>query len=464
LSKGVDDISRNSECTQNAECISDPRDNWAILRRSTVVSVQTISSLRRWSMLVVALTATMCANVLLMGVAFLIPTLHIERDLHLAQAGLFAAMPILGTAATLIPWGYLVDWVGEKIVLVVGMGSTAAATFAAAAADSLVMIGVFLFLGGMAAASNNAASGRLVVGWFPPERRGLVMGIRHTASPLAVALSAMVIPQLADHHGVAAALLFPAVLSLVSTVLSGSVVLDPPRLPRTEAPLSQLGNPYRGSKVLWQIHAVSVVLAVPQSVVWTFTLVWLMADGGWSAQSASVVVIVAQLFSALARVAAGHWSDHLGARIRPIRMLAIAVGLMMLLLALTDQLNSPLSVAVVVAASALTVADNGLAFTAIAEMVGPFWSGRALGIQYTSQMLAMGSAPPVFGALIAFAGYPVAFTATGPFRFSCDAASARPCRPAHHGSRVKAGEAAGSAEADHDRTTHRVGHRRRHSD
>jgi MFS family permease len=84
---------------------------------------------------------------------------------------------------------------------------------------------------------------------------------------------------------------------------------------------------------------------------------------------------------------------------------------------LTDQLNSPLSVAVVVAASALTVADNGLAFTAIAEMVGPFWSGRALGIQYTSQMLAMGSAPPVFGALIAFAGYPVAFTATALFAF-----------------------------------------------
>jgi len=43
-----------------------------------------------------------------------------------------------------------------------------------------------LLLGGMAAASSNSASGRLVVGWFPPEQRGLVMGIRQTAQPLGV--------------------------------------------------------------------------------------------------------------------------------------------------------------------------------------------------------------------------------------------------------------------------------------
>jgi len=50
-----------------------------------------------------------------------------------------------------------------------------------------------------------------------------------------------------------------------------------------------------------------------------------------------------------------------------------------------------------------------LAFTAIAEIAGPFWSGRALGVQNTSQILAGGIAAPVFGALIGAAGYPVAF-------------------------------------------------------
>jgi MFS family permease len=61
------------------------------------------------------------------------------------------------------------------------------------------------------------------------------------------------------------------------------------------------------------------------------------------------------------------------------------------------------------------VTDNGLAYTAIAELAGPFWSGRALGIQYTGQMLAMSSTPPLFGALIAVVGYPLAFAASALF-------------------------------------------------
>ncbi len=50
-----------------------------------------------------------------------------------------------------------------------------------------------------------------------------------------------------------------------------------------------------------------------------------------------------------------------------------------------------------VIASVITVSDNGLAFTAIAEIAGPFWSGRALGTQNTSQLLTAGVAPPLFG-------------------------------------------------------------------
>ena len=38
--------------------------------------------------------------------------------------------------------------------------------------------------------------------------------------------------------------------------------------------------------MLWRIHAVSVLLVAPQVVVWTFTLVWLMTERGWSAGSA----------------------------------------------------------------------------------------------------------------------------------------------------------------------------------
>ena len=68
-----------------------------------------------------------------------------------------------------------------------------------------------------------------------------------------------------------------------------------------------------------------------------------------------------------------------------------------------------------VAASVVAVLDNGLESTEITEYAGPFWSGRALGLQNTYQRLMAAGAPPVFGELIAAHGYPPAFLACGVF-------------------------------------------------
>lgn len=381
------------------------------------MAIGSISALRRWSMLAIGLLATLCANVFINGVAFLIPTLHDERGLDLAAAGLMSSLPSLGMVVTLIAWGYVVDRVGERVVLALGSALTAAAALAAATADSLPATGVFLFLGGMAAASSNTASGRLVVGWFEAEQRGLVMGIRQTAQPLGVGFGALVIPRLAQSEGASAALLFPAVVCAAAAVLCAGAVIDPPRPPRAEATDADLANPYRGSSMLWRIHLTSVLLVVPQVVVWTFTLVWLISAHGWSPESAGLLVMAAQILGAAGRIAAGRWSDTdvrrtgdvVASRLRPIRTIATAAAAAMALLALTDWLDSPASIALMVVASVITVSDNGLAFTLIAEYAGPFWSGRALGTQNTSQLFAQGVAPPLFGALIAVTGYPVAF-------------------------------------------------------
>ncbi len=48
-----------------------------------------------------------------------------QRAIGLAQAGLLASMPNLGMVLTLILWGYLLDRVGERIVLATGLALTA---------------------------------------------------------------------------------------------------------------------------------------------------------------------------------------------------------------------------------------------------------------------------------------------------------------------------------------------------
>jgi MFS family permease len=368
----------------------------------------------RWSMVAISLAATLCSFVFINGIAFLIPALQVERAVTLTDASLLSSMPSFGMVFTLIGWGYLVDRFGERIVLTLGSALTAGAAYAGASAHSLIAVGVFLFFGGMAAASCNTASGRLVTGWFPPHQRGLAMGIRQTAQPLGIALGAAVMPELAE-HGVAAALMFPAVVCAVSAVACAVGVVDPPRKTRSVATDEELANPYRGSAVLWRIHSVSALLMVPQAVTATFMLVWLMERQHWSVATAGALVTIAQLLSALARIVVGRWSDRVSSRMRPIRILAVLAGLAMIVLAVNDHLDTAVAEAAMVAAAVIAVTTNGLAATAIPEYAGPFWSGRALGTQNTGQRVTASAAPPVFGALITAAGYPLAFAVCGLF-------------------------------------------------
>jgi MFS family permease len=374
---------------------------------------ETISTARRWSMLIVSTTTTLCATVFINGVVFLIPALKAERHMGLAEGALWSAMPSLGMAATLFAWGYLLDRIGERIVLTVGLALTAAAAFAAASVNSMLAAGVLLLLGGMAAASSITASGRLVTGWFPPDQRGVAMGLRQTAQPLGIALAALVMPELANRN-FSLALVFPAVLCAVAAVASAVGVLDPPRSTRKAADDSELANPYRGPGVLWRIHVASALLVVPQNVVLTFMLVWLIGGHGWSTASAGGLLAVSQLLGALARTAAGRWSDYIGSRMRPIRVIAIATTVVMALLALTDHLGWSVAVAAMLAAGAIT-GDNGLPFIAIPEYAGPFWSGRALGAQHTAERLVFAAAPPLFGAMITAIGFPLTFAVCGLF-------------------------------------------------
>jgi MFS family permease len=89
-------------------------------------------------------------------------------------------------------------------------------------------------------------------------------------------------------------------------------------------------------------------------------------------------------------------------------------------LALIDWLDfSETSIAEMLAVAAMvTVSDNSLSFTAIAERAGPFWSGRALGVQNTTQLMVASVAQPVFGGLIGIVGYPTVFALCAVFPFA----------------------------------------------
>ena len=350
--------------------------------------------------------------------AFLIPELHrpvVEggHGMSLAEAGLVAAAPMAAMMCTLVLWGVVVDRRGERFSLLAGLLTCTAGGAAATTTDRPVVMAGALFVAGCGAASTNSASGRVVVGWFPPARRGFAMGIRQTGQPLGVGLAAGTVAVIAHHHGIGPALWVPTLAALLSTLFVTVVVLDPPRPP--DRARHEIVNPYRANGYLARIHGASVLLVIPQFVVWTFGLTWLVEGLDWSPGIAGLVVAGTQVAGAAARILAGWVSDLVGSRMRPMRSVALVaaatMALLGLLATLTDNSGAATvaAVALLVIASAVTVADNGLAFTAVAERAGPFWSGRALGLQNTAQHVAAVAVPPVAGLTIAAWSYGATF-------------------------------------------------------
>ena len=365
---------------------------------------------RPWLMLVVGGGSQTATALLISTPAYLIPLLHTQRGLSLAEAGLIATAPNVGVLVSLILWGAAVDRWGERVILVIGLVVAVVGALASIAATGYVALALAFALCGVGAAATSATSGRVVIGWFPAEKRGLAMGLRQMALPLGTAAGALIVPPLTAGGDLVPALAIAGGVVVVSAIASLLFIVNPPRPARAVDAEGRPANPYRGDGTLLRIHLVSALLVVPQYLLATFGLVWLIVDQGWDPVAAGILVAVAQILGAGGRVLVGVLSDRLGSRLRPLRWVALAGIPLLLLTAGAGALHfTPGVVVFYVLASCVSVADNGLAFTAVAEIAGAHWSGRALGAQNTGQYIAAALVAPAAGLLITATGYALAF-------------------------------------------------------
>src|SRR3984893_10754545 len=138
---------------------------------------------RRWLILLTGMLAMAAGCTFQYGLGYLIPALR--RDgLSLELAGLLVAAPTAGLLLTLVAWGAAADRWGERLVLGAGLALAGALLLVGATVHGTVALGACLAAAGAAGASVYAASGRLILGWFPARPRGLAMGLRPSVQPL----------------------------------------------------------------------------------------------------------------------------------------------------------------------------------------------------------------------------------------------------------------------------------------
>ncbi len=362
-------------------------------------------------MLAAGTVAQTSFSAVVVGLPVLAPALRDAHGLSLVQFGVMLDSLWIGTLLTLLPWGLLADRVGERLVLGTGLAGCGAALVGAGYAGGFGLLIALIALAGAAGASVNAASGRAVMQWFPAAERGFALGVRQTAIPLGGLISALVLPAL----GLRAAFVFLAVLCVAGGLFGVVAIRDPQGAAEDDVLEPRgLGATLRDRR-LWLLCVGSSLYLVAQLAVMGFLVLFLHDERGLSAAAAAGVLGAVQVLAAALRIGGGRWSDRVGSRMRPLRL--VGLGSAVTLAFAAAVLSAPLALLVpaFVLAGGLSMAWNGLSFTAAAEIAGRSRSGAALGVQQTALAAAGAIVPPAFAAVVAASSWRLGFAVAAVF-------------------------------------------------
>lgn len=351
------------------------------------------------------------AATLPLGLPALGPFLRTEFGVSLAALGALLAAPTLGIAATSFVWGALSDRLGERRVMVAGLLVAAAILVAAAWARSAAVFGTSMALSGAFGAAAPAASGKAVVGWFPATERGFALSLRHTAPMAGGAFSAALLPVVAAAEGLRGACLFLAALAVAGAV-SAALVLPAPA-GDADAGAAHAPPPTRDSLV-WTMALGGSLVIVAQGVLTRFLSEYMHAERGWSQAAAGATLSITLLVAAVMRVGTGIISDRHGRRITTLRNQAAIAAVVLVVAAASSSAPALVAAALLVFASGMTMAGNGVAWAAVSE-ISPTRAGAALGLYSTMLVAASTVAPPLFGAVVGDSSLGPAFGAVAAF-------------------------------------------------
>lgn len=392
----------------------------------------------RWKVLGVGVAANASFSVAFSGLPMTAVFMRSGYQLDNSSLGLVLGLMGLGIAVSELPWGLLADRWGDRPVLLLGLGATAAALAAMAlfAAPTpghipgLPLLAAGLLLVGLLGGSVNGASGRAIMSWFRSGERGLAMSIRQTAVPLGGGLGALLLPGLALHAGFAVIYALLALLCAATAALAWLWLHEPPPSTAAVAPpaaasapaADATAGPLRDARV-WRIVAGIGILCAPQFAVLSFGTVFLHDFAHWGVAAITTAMVSVQVGAMGMRVWSGHWTDrHQNRRayLRACTLLSIALFCALSALAAWAGLQPAVPAAVGIALAALLAACgicvsawHGVAYTELATLAGARRAGTALGMANTSVFAVCFVTPLSIPYLLAWQGWAVVWGVAG---------------------------------------------------
>jgi sugar phosphate permease len=332
---------------------------------------------------------------------FLVDALQLSR----AQVGLFLPAAYLGGVLMALPAGWVTDRIGVRASLAGGLALIGVMIALASRVDRLATLLACLLVGGFGFSVLNPATGKAVIDWFPPRRRGVAMGIKQTGLTLGGVAGALCLPPLAASVDWRRALGVAGLTSLACAVL---IVLAYRSAPTTTAPvpvdpgrLRELPQFLRRPGVV-VLLACGLALSMAQSSLLGYFALYGREVLGLTGVEAGRLLALAQAGGAGGRLAWGVVSDRFfESRRRPGIVISamLAVG-SFAVLAVGERLPIPAMAVLAVAAGAAAFGWVGLYFTLVAEVGGARHAGLLTGVAVACSWSGVLVGPPLFGAVL----------------------------------------------------------------
>lgn len=367
--------------------------------RVSGLSGRTFPAGHRWKVLGIGVAANAGFSATFSGIPA--TAVVMRQGYHLGNADLGMALGLLGLGVALseLPWGLATDRWGDRRVLLIGLGSTAAWLFlmamlvvpSGAGVPPVALVCASLLVTGLLGGSVNASSGRAIMAWFREGERGFAMSIRQTAVPLGGGLGALVLPSLASACGFAMVFGLLAATSALSTLLAWRWLHEPPVDDKVRmASSSGVGQPPLRNAEVWRMSAAIGLLCFPQVAVLTFAPVFLHDFAGLGTLATSASLATVQAGAMVMRVWSGRFTDRHGNRRSFLRLCSGLSALAFALLWLLVEAGSTavgghvapmalIPLALVVAGVSVS-AWHGVAYTELATLAGAGHVGTALSL------------------------------------------------------------------------------------
>ncbi|MFD0904210.1 MFS transporter [Actinomadura sediminis] len=327
-------------------------------------------------------------------------------DLSSFEQALLVAVPVVVGSLGRIPVGALTDRYGGRVMFpLVSLVTIAPLLYLGLAGHSslaaLLVGGFFLGVGGTAF----AVGVPFVNAWFPPERRGLALGL-FGAGMGGTAISALTTVKEVDEFGIEFPFVLTAILLAVYAVVAWLVLRDAPGRTVPDQPFARrLGETARMG-VTWQASALYAVTFGGYVAFSVYLPTYLKTQYGLEQGDAANRMAGFVLLAVIMRPVGGWLSDRFGA----VRVLAMALAVVTVA-AVVQAFAPPLiplgTIAFLVMAMALG-AGSGATFALVSQLAPANKVGAVTGVVGAAGGLGGFVPPLVMGGLYgAFGNYAV---------------------------------------------------------